>query len=126
VEILADVPGTGNLVRRRDWLRIRLRLWLRRGDPVRWTSPAGFVGESWLEDDSATLVSSLRYDRRSLIGGLFQGIEGMRVGGTRRLSISPHLAYGKRGVPGVIPGDAHLTAEVTILAARPSVPAGSG
>jgi len=126
LDVLADTPGTGNLVRRRDWLRIRLRLWLTRGDPVRWPSASGFVGQSWLEDDGETLVTAVRYDRRSLIAGLFQGIDGMRVGGMRRLTISPQLAYGERGVPGVIPANAALTAEVTILDARPSVPAGTG
>ena len=120
------MPGAGNLVRRQDRLRIRLRLWLRRGDPVRWTTPSGFVGESWLEDDGATLITALRFDRRDLIAGLFQGIEGMRVGGTRRLSIAPHLAYRDQGLPGIIPGDAVLTAEVTILDARPSGAAGTG
>jgi len=39
----------------------------------------------------------------------------MRVGGTRRLEIAPHLGYGDRGVPGVIPAGALLTAEITIL-----------
>jgi FKBP-type peptidyl-prolyl cis-trans isomerase len=49
-----------------------------------------------------------------LISGLFYGVEGMRVGGTRRLEIAPHLAYGDRGVPGIIPANAVLTAEITI------------
>jgi FKBP-type peptidyl-prolyl cis-trans isomerase len=84
------------------------------------------VGESWLEDDGATLLTAVRFDRRDLIAGLFQGIDGMRVGGTRRLSIAPHLAYGEHGLPGLIPGDAVLTAEVTILDARPSGSAGTG
>jgi hypothetical protein len=39
----------------------------------------------------------------------------MRVGGTRRLEIAPHLGYGDRGVPGVIPAGAVLTAEITIV-----------
>ena len=43
----------------------------------------------------------------------------MRVGGTRRLEIAPHLAYGDRGVPGVIPAGAVLTAEITIGEAKP-------
>jgi hypothetical protein len=124
--VLADSPGGGNLIRRRDWLRIRLRVWLHHGESVRWASASGFVGESWLEDDGATLVTALRYDRRSLIPGLFQGIDGMRVGGTRRLSIAPHLAYGERGLPGVIPASALLVAEVTVLEARPGGTAGSG
>ena len=42
------------------------------------------------------------------------------LGGTRRLDMAPHLAYGDRGVPGVIPAGAALTAELTILEACPS------
>lgn len=54
--------------------------------------------------------------RSSFVSGLFYGVEGMRVGGTRRLEIAPHLAYGDRGVPGVIPAGA-LLAEITVLEA---------
>ena len=52
-----------------------------------------------------------------LVNGLFYGIDGMRVGGTRRLEIAPHLAYGEKGVPGKIPENALITAEITVLAA---------
>jgi FKBP-type peptidyl-prolyl cis-trans isomerase len=52
-----------------------------------------------------------------LIAGLFYGVDGMRVGGIRRLEIAPHLAYGDRGVPGVIPPGALLNAEIAILSA---------
>jgi len=80
-------------------------------------------GAPWarLEDDGRTLITEVRVDRRSLVSGLFYGVEGMRIGGTRRLEIAPHLAYGDRGVPGVIPSNAVLTAEITVLA--PDVPA---
>jgi hypothetical protein len=110
-----EITGDGDLVRRQHNYAIRLRLSLSRGDPVRWTSAWGPVGIARLEDDGATLVTEVRVDRRSLISGLFYGIDGMRVGGTRRLEISPHLAYGEKGVPGVIPENAVLTAEITIL-----------
>jgi hypothetical protein len=115
--LLADFPGSGDAVRRQHNYRIRLRLWLNKGEAVRWQRAWGPVGASRLDDDGATLVTEVRIDRRSLIPGLFYGVHGMSVGGTRRLEIAAHLAYGDRGVPGVIPPDALLTAEIAILSA---------
>jgi len=115
--LLVDVPGGGDPVRRQHRYRIRLRLWLNRGEAVRWAAPWGATDVARLDDDGETLVTEVRIDRRSLINGLFYGVEGMRVGGTRRLEIAPHLAYGDRGVAGVIPAGAVLTAEITILEA---------
>ncbi len=87
------------------------------GEAVRWQTAWGPVGVARLEDDGQTLITEVRIDRRSLVSGLFYGVEGMHVGGTRRLEIAPHLAYGDRGVPAVIPASAVLTAEITILEA---------
>ena len=120
--LLADMPGSGEFVRRQRKYLIRLRLWLDRGEAVRWQTAWGQMGVARLDDNGETLVTEVRVDRRSLVNGLFYGVEGMRVGGTRRLEIAPHLAYGDRGVPGVIPAGAILNAEITILEARGVTP----
>jgi FKBP-type peptidyl-prolyl cis-trans isomerase len=64
-------------------------------------------------DESQPLRTQL--GRREVIAGLERGILGMRVGGLRRLVISPHLAYGAAGVPGVIPPNAVVIGEVELL-----------
>ena len=120
--LLDDIPGDGEPVRRQHRYRIRLRLWLSKGDAVRWTIPSGPVGIARLENDGHTLITEMRIDRRSLVNGVFYGIDGMRVGGLRRLGIAPHLAYGDRGVPGVVPPSAVLVAEIKILEGAPGSP----
>ena len=58
--------------------------------------------------------------KRDCIAGIRYGIEGMRVGGRREITISPHLAYGRDGVPGKVPPNAALRCEVELLEVRES------
>ncbi|MBM5571332.1 MULTISPECIES: FKBP-type peptidyl-prolyl cis-trans isomerase [Deefgea] len=45
-----------------------------------------------------------------------EGVQKIKVGGKAKLVCPPQLAYGSRGVPGVIPANATLTFEVEVLA----------
>ena len=54
-----------------------------------------------------------------VIKGWEEGVIGMRCDETRRLTIPPKLAYGKRGSPPEIPPDATLVFEVTMLRFEP-------
>lgn len=58
---------------------------------------------------------SFRVGKRRAIPGLEYGVEGMRVGGERRLRVGPHLAYRDRAIPGSIPANAVLEFRVTLL-----------
>ena len=80
-----------------------------------------YVGVSW----STGKQFDASWDRREsfsfrlgagqVIPGWDQGVAGMRVGGRRRLTIPPDLAYGSRGAGGVIGPNETLVFVVDLL-----------
>jgi peptidylprolyl isomerase len=81
-----------------------------------------YVGVSWSTgqqfdaswDRNETL--DFRLGGGQVIQGWDQGVQGMKVGGRRRLTVPPHLAYGSRGAGGVIAPDETLVFVVDLVA----------
>jgi peptidylprolyl isomerase len=61
---------------------------------------------------------TFRLGTGQVISGWDQGVQGMKVGGRRRLVIPPHLAYGDRGAGGVIKPGETLIFVVDLVAVR--------
>ena len=83
-----------------------------------------YVGVSWATgeqfDASWDRGDTFKFGlgKGQVIPGWDQGVEGMRVGGRRRLTIPPQLAYGKRGAGGVIGPDETLVFVVDLVGVR--------
>lgn len=61
---------------------------------------------------------SFRLGAGQVIKGWDEGVEGMKIGGVRKLVIPSHLGYGSRGAGSAIPPNATLVFEVELLDLR--------
>lgn len=90
--------GDGPVAERGAKVEVRYSLFLNRGEAVQ-----------------ENQLYAFRVGKRRAIPGLEYGVEGMRVGGERRLRVGPHLAYHHQAIPGLVPVRAVLEFQVTLL-----------
>jgi len=97
-------------------------------DLVVGTGPAVVVGDTVSVNYVGTFTDGRQFDSSAdhggpyafrvgagqVIAGWDQGVPGMQVGGRRRLTIPPSLAYGSQG-RGVIPPNATLVFEIELV-----------
>ena len=83
-----------------------------------------YVGVSWSTgrqfDASWDRGETFKFGlgKGQVIRGWDEGVAGMKVGGRRRITIPPDMAYGKRGAGGVIGPDETLIFVVDLLEVR--------
>ena len=103
VEIKVLAEGDGNKAIRHSKVTVHYTGWLKNGKKF---------------DSSLDRAKPFEFTLGSgqVIPGWDRGVEGMKVGGKRKLVIPPDLGYGSRGAGGVIPPNATLIFEVELLA----------
>jgi peptidylprolyl isomerase len=83
-----------------------------------------YVGKSWSNgqefDASWNRGDTFKFGlgKGQVIQGWDQGVQGMKVGGRRKITIPPMLGYGKRGAGGVIGPDETLVFVVDLIGVR--------
>ena len=81
-----------------------------------WITKTGKKFDSSYDHDGAPF--SVQLGQGQVIPGWDKGLVGMKAGGTRRLLIPSALGYGTQGSPPVIPANADLIFDVTVLSVK--------
>lgn len=84
ISIVEESPGDGPELRKGDRVRLRYDIQFNRGDYL-------------IRDQEMTLTVG----DRNYVAGFRYGLEGMRIGGTRKFRASPHLCYRDLELPNI-------------------------
>ena len=99
--------GTGAEAKAGDHVSVHYTGWLQNTD--------GSAGSKFDSSKDRNDPFAFPLGAGHVIKGWDEGVQGMKVGGTRKLIIPAALGYGARGAGGVIPPNATLIFEVELL-----------
>ena len=116
INIVADTTTTGLVVQN---IEIGSGKEAKKGNHVT-VHYSGWLTSGKLFDSSIIRKKpfTLKLGTRQVIEGWEQGIQGMKVGGKRRLTIPSNLAYGDKGYAKAIPPKATLVFDIELLSVR--------
>jgi len=113
--LLEEREGEGRPAEKGDRVVYNVKIFLNKGDEV------GIEARQieQLPKEMLRIEGGLTFiDHKTVLGtrrtiaGVEHALRGMKVGGYRKVRISPHLAYRNKGIPGFIPADAVLIVEI--------------
>ena len=99
--------GEGDTAEAGDFVSVHYTGWLQ--------NPDGSEGEKFDSSVDRDEPFDFPLGAGHVIRGWDEGVQGMKVGGKRRLIIPADLGYGARGAGGVIPPNATLIFDVELL-----------
>ena len=105
-------PGTGAEARKGQTVRVHYTGWLYDG------SRPDKRGRKFDSSKDRNDPFEFVVGAEEVIQGWDEGVAGMKVGGTRILTIPPSMGYGAHGAGGVIPPNATLVFEIELLDVR--------
>ncbi|MGQ0736384.1 MAG: FKBP-type peptidyl-prolyl cis-trans isomerase [Acidobacteriota bacterium] len=105
-------PGTGTEALNGMSVRVHYTGWLYNA------VAADYRGAKFDSSKDRNEPFEFRLGDGEVIAGWDEGVAGMKVGGTRVLTIPPSKGYGARGAGGVIPPNATLVFEIELLGVR--------
>src|SRR5574341_1235427 len=117
LKLLEEREGEGRPAQKGDRAIFNMRLFLNKGDevPLNETQAKHLPKEMVRVEDGVTFVDrTIVLGRRQAIAGVEHALMGMKVGGYRKVRISPHLAYRDKGIPDLIPPEAVLVVELWV------------
>jgi len=126
LKLLEEREGEGTPAEKGDRLLFNMRLFLNKGDevPLNETQAKHLPKEMIRVAEGVTLIDrTIVLGRREAMAGVEHALIGMKVGGYRKVRVSPHLAYRDKGIPDLIPPDAVLICDIwlrDIVSAFPS------
>lgn len=115
LKLLEEREGVGTPSNKGNRVLFSMRLFLNKGDEVRLneTQATHLPKEMIRVVDGATLIDrTIVLGRRDAVAGVEHALMGMKVGGYRKVRVSPHLAYRDKGIPDLIHPNAVLICEI--------------
>ena len=115
IKLLEEREGEGRPAQKGDRVVYNIRLFLNKGEEV----PLNAKQAEHLPKEMIRVEKGVKFiDHTTVVGsrqsmaGVEHALIGMKVGGYRKVRISPHLAYRDKGIPDLIPPGALLICEI--------------